>query len=245
MSLTLLAQQHATSRIFDDGGDRRAYGVHDESLEPDGSVGQTTGAGCSAVACSIVDFVAALLPAPSGSLASIPLAEIPSPTQGVWHLGFIPIRAYALCIVLGIVAATVVSEIRMRRRGVPPYLVLDIVVWVVPFGIVGARIYHVLTSSADYFGSHGHPLNAFKIWEGGIGIWGGVAGGALGAFFACRRLGIPLWFFADALAPGLPLAQGIGRWGNYFNNELFGGPTKLPWGLKIYEWDTIAGRAVT
>jgi prolipoprotein diacylglyceryl transferase len=174
-----------------------------------------------------------------------PLAEIPSPTQGVWHLGPVPIRAYALCIVLGILAACVVTEVRMRRRGAPPFAVLDIAVWAVPAGIIGARIYHVITSPDDYFGSGGHPLTALYIWRGGLGIWGAVAGGALGAWFACRRMGIPFTFVADAAAPGLPLAQAIGRWGNWFNNELFGNPTSLPWGLKVYEWSSEKGMAQT
>jgi prolipoprotein diacylglyceryl transferase len=176
--------------------------------------------------------------------ALTPLAEIPSPTQSVWFLGSVPIRAYALCIVLGIVTACAVTEIRMRRRGAPPWAVLDIAVWAVPFGIVGARIYHVITSPDHYFGRGGDPLDAFKIWHGGLGIWGAVAGGALGAWIAARRMGIPLSFVADALAPGLPLAQAIGRWGNWFNNELFGLQTSLPWGLKVYDWDNDNGRAV-
>lgn len=171
------------------------------------------------------------------------LAAIPSPTQSVWHLGPLPIRAYALCIILGIVAACVVTEIRMRRRGAPPSLVLDIAVWAVPTGIVGARIYHVLTSPAQYFGADGDPLRAFRIWEGGLGIWGAVAGGAVGAWIACRRIGIPLTFVADCLAPGLPLAQAIGRWGNWFNNELYGKATDVPWALRVYEFDSGTGKA--
>jgi prolipoprotein diacylglyceryl transferase len=147
--------------------------------------------------------------------------------------------------VLGIVAACAVTEIRMRRRGAPEWAVLDIAVWAVPFGIVGARIYHVITSPDAYFGANGDPLAAFQIWRGGLGIWGGVAGGALGAWIAGRRMGIPLGFVADALAPGLPLAQAIGRWGNWFNNELFGRQTSLPWGLKIYSWDGEKGAAQT
>jgi prolipoprotein diacylglyceryl transferase len=165
------------------------------------------------------------------------LAAIPSPTNAVWDLGPLPIRAYALCIVLGILAACLVTEVRMRRRGAPQYLVLDIAVWAVPLGIIGARIYHVITSPDDYFGSGGHPLDALKIWHGGLGIWGAVAGGAVGAWIACRLRGIPLSFVADALAPGLPLAQGIGRWGNWFNNELYGRSTSLPWGLKVHVMD--------
>jgi prolipoprotein diacylglyceryl transferase len=119
--------------------------------------------------------------------------------------------------------------------------VLDIAVWAVPFGIVGGRIYHVITSPGPYFGEGGHPLRAFAIWEGGLGIWGAIALGGVGAWIACRRRGIPLPAFADAVAPGLLVAQAIGRLGNWFNNELYGGPTDLPWALKIYEWS--GGRA--
>ena len=172
------------------------------------------------------------------------LAAIPSPSQSVWHLGPLPLRAYALCIILGIVAASVVMELRMRRRGAPPSMVLDIAVWAVPAGIIGARIYHVITSPGPYFGADGEPIRALYVWEGGLGIWGAVAGGAVGAWIACRRIGIPLTFVADCLAPGLPLAQGIGRWGNWFNNELYGKATDLPWALRVYEFDTSRGRAV-
>jgi prolipoprotein diacylglyceryl transferase len=175
--------------------------------------------------------------------ALTPLAEIPSPTQSVWHIGSVPIRAYALCIVLGIIAACAVTEIRMRRRGAPPWVVLDIAVWAVPFGFVGGRLYHVISSPQPYFGTGGHPLRAFAIWEGGLGIWGAIALGGVGAWIACRRRGIPLPAFADALAPGLLIAQAIGRLGNWFNNELYGGPTTLPWRLKIYQWN--GGHAVT
>ncbi len=175
------------------------------------------------------------------------LAELPSPSQGVWHLGRIPIRAYALCILLGIVAASLITEARLRRRGAPPWMVLDIAVWAVPFGIVGARIYHVITSPDNYFGSgpDASPVNALYVWNGGLGIWGAVAGGAVGALIACRRMGLPLTFFADALAPGLPVAQAIGRLGNWFNNELYGRHTDLPWGLKIYNYDLAVGKART
>lgn len=107
-----------------------------------------------------------------------------------------------------------------------------------PFGIVGARIYHVITSPQAYFGADGDPIRALYIWEGGLGIWGAVAGGAVGAWLAARQLGIPLTVVADALAPGLPLAQAVGRFGNWFNNELFGGRTTLPWGLEIHRMDS-------
>jgi prolipoprotein diacylglyceryl transferase len=173
------------------------------------------------------------------------LATIPSPTQGAWHLGFFPIRAYALCILAGIVAACAISEARLRRRGAPKWFTLDVAVFAVPAGIIGARIYHVITSPDAYFGSGGHPLDAFAIWNGGLGIWGGVAGGAVGAWYACRRAGVPLTFFADVLAPGLPVAQAIGRLGNWFNNELYGGHTDLPWGLTVYDYSLSDGHAKT
>jgi prolipoprotein diacylglyceryl transferase len=167
-----------------------------------------------------------------------PLAALPSPSTAVWQLGPIPIRAYALCIVLGIVVAAVVTEYRLRQRGVAPWAILDVAVWAVPFGIVGARIYHVITSPQAYFGADGDPIRALYIWEGGLGIWGAVAGGAVGAWLAARQLGVPLTVVADALAPGLPLAQAVGRLGNWFNNELFGGRTTLPWGLEIHRMDS-------
>ncbi|MGC4769930.1 prolipoprotein diacylglyceryl transferase [Micromonospora sp. DT44] len=172
------------------------------------------------------------------TIASLsPQAALPSPSTAVWQLGPFPLRAYALCIIAGIVLACWVTERRLRRRGVAPGAVLDIAVWAVPAGIIGARIYHVITSPEKYFGAGGEPLKAFYIWEGGLGIWGAVAGGAVGAWIAARQLGIPLSVVADALAPGLPLAQAVGRLGNWFNNELFGGRTTLPWGLEIHRMD--------
>lgn len=175
-------------------------------------------------------------------LASLPpQAAIPSPTTAVWEIGPFPIRAYALCIVTGIVVAVLVTERRLRSRGAPAWATLDIAVMAVPFGILGARIYHVVTSPQDYFGAGGDPVKALYIWEGGLGIWGAVAGGAFGAWLAVRKLGLPLSMVADALAPGLPLAQAVGRLGNWFNNELYGGPTDLPWGLEVYKM--VGGRA--
>jgi prolipoprotein diacylglyceryl transferase len=161
------------------------------------------------------------------------LASIPSPSQGVWEFGPVPIRAYALCIIAGIVLACWITEKRWVARGGLPGEVLDIAVWAVPFGIIGGRIYHVITTPQPYFGEGGHPLKAFAIWEGGLGIWGAIAFGGVGAWIACRRMGIPLPVFADAIAPGLLVAQAVGRLGNWFNQELFGGPTDLPWGLEI------------
>lgn len=171
-------------------------------------------------------------------MTPVTLALIPSPTTSVWHLGPFPIRAYALCIIAGMVVATLLMEQRLRHRGVAPWASLDMVVWAVPFGIIGARLYHLITSPQDYFGSGGDPVRALYIWEGGLGIWGAVAGGALGAWIASRQMGIPLSVFADSLAPALPIAQGIGRFGNWFNNELYGKVTTLPWGLQVHEMDS-------
>jgi prolipoprotein diacylglyceryl transferase len=167
----------------------------------------------------------------------VSLAQIPSPTTAVWHLGPIPIRAYALCIIVGIVAAAIITDLRMRRRGAPPWVILDVAVYAVPFGIVGGRIYHVITSPDAYFGEGGEPIKALYIWEGGLGIWGAVALGAVGAWLACRQLRMPLSFVADSMAVGLPVGQAIGRLGNWFNNELYGGPTTSPWGLQIHKMD--------
>jgi prolipoprotein diacylglyceryl transferase len=171
-------------------------------------------------------------------------ASLPSPTQGVWQLGPLPVRAYALCILLGIVVAIWLGDRRWQARGGRPGTIGDVAAWAVPFGIVGGRLYHVATSWQPYFGAGGHPVEALYIWQGGLGIWGAVSLGALGAYIAARRAGVLMPPLADALAPGIVLAQAIGRWGNWFNNELYGGPTKLPWGLQIHQWDQASGHAV-
>ena len=163
------------------------------------------------------------------------IASIPSPTEGVWYLGPAPIRAYALAIMIGIVVAIWLGERRWTARGGRPGDVLDIAIWAVPFGIVGARAYHLITDWDKYFAAGREPLEALRIWEGGLSIWGAIAGGALGGWIAARRRGIPFPALADALAPGIVLAQAIGRWGNYFNNELYGRPTDLPWGLEVHQ----------
>ena len=172
--------------------------------------------------------------APVFASASSVLATLPSPSQGVWYLGPVPLRAYALCIVAGIVVAIVWGNRRWMARGGRPGTVTDIAVFAVPFGLVGGRLYHVATDWQKYFGPGRNPLDALKIWEGGLGIWGAVALGALGAWIGCRRRGIPLTAFADAVAPGIVLAQAVGRLGNWFNQELYGAPTSVPWGLELY-----------
>ena len=160
---------------------------------------------------------------------------IPSPDLS-WaslSLGPLTLHVYALCLLAGIVAAVWLTSRRLTERGGHPGAVLDITLWAVPFGIVGARIYHVLTHYGDYFGAGQDPLRVLYVWEGGIAILGSLLGGALGAWIGCRRAGIRFWSFADALAPAMLLAQAIGRLGNWFNNELFGAATTLPWGLEI------------
>ncbi|MBV8348694.1 MAG: prolipoprotein diacylglyceryl transferase, partial [Mycolicibacterium sp.] len=163
------------------------------------------------------------------------LAYIPSPPQGVWHLGPVPIRAYALFIIAGIIVALIIGDRRWVARGGEPGVIYDIALWAVPFGLIGGRLYHVMTDWRTYFGQGGAGfVAALKIWDGGLGIWGAVALGGVGAWIACRRRGIPLPAFGDAIAPGIVLAQAIGRLGNYFNQELYGRPTTMPWGLEIF-----------
>ncbi|WP_051796094.1 prolipoprotein diacylglyceryl transferase [Streptomyces sp. NRRL S-87] len=163
------------------------------------------------------------------------LAFIPSPSTGVIHLGPIPLRGYAFCIIIGVFVAVWLGNKRWIARGGKPGTVADIAVWAVPFGLVGGRLYHVITDYQLYFSEGENWVDAFKIWEGGLGIWGAIALGAVGAWIGCRRRGIPLPAWADALAPGIALAQAIGRWGNWFNQELYGRATDVPWALEISE----------
>ncbi|MEU3845101.1 prolipoprotein diacylglyceryl transferase [Streptomyces sp. NPDC028635] len=161
------------------------------------------------------------------------LAFIPSPSRGVLYLGPIPLRGYAFCIIIGVFVAVWLGNKRWIARGGRAGTVADIAVWAVPFGLVGGRLYHVITDYELYFSAGRDWVDAFKVWEGGLGIWGAIALGALGAWIGCRRRGIPMPAYADAVAPGIALAQAIGRWGNWFNQELYGKPTDLPWALKI------------
>jgi prolipoprotein diacylglyceryl transferase len=158
---------------------------------------------------------------------------IPSPDISSFDLGPIRIRFYALFILAGIVAAIWITSRRLKKAGANGEAAVDVAFWAVLFGIVGARFYHVVTHPSDYFFDGADLLKTLYIWEGGIAIFGAVVFGAIGIYFGTRRAGIPFLVFADALVPGLLLAQAIGRLGNYFNQELFGTPTTLPWGLQI------------
>ncbi len=150
-----------------------------------------------------------------------------------WFSVNISINAYAVAILLGIAAAVWLTNKLLVDRGGEPWVVLDIALWAVPLGILGGRLYHVATHPADYFYPGADLMRVFYVWEGGLAIFGAIALGAVGAWIGTRLAGIRFSSFADALAPGLLLAQGIGRLGNYFNQELFGAPTSLPWGLQI------------
>jgi prolipoprotein diacylglyceryl transferase len=159
--------------------------------------------------------------------------SIPSPGTNIWHIGPLPIRAYALCIIAGIIVAMIIATRRWRARGGTADSMELMVVVGVPFGIVGARLYHVITDYQLYFGPGRHPLNALKIWEGGLGVWGAIAFGVLGGYLVARRRRIAFPAVLDAIAPAILVAQAIGRLGNWFNQELFGRPTTLPWALQI------------
>jgi len=161
--------------------------------------------------------------------------SIPSPTSSFIEVGPLTIHYYALCILLGIAAAVLISRSRYKARGANPDEINELAAYAIPAGIIGGRLYHVITSPDAYFGSHGHLSNAFKVWEGGMGIWGAVALGTLVIWIVTRKKNYSLTFsgIADVVAPGLFVAQAIGRFGNWFNIELFGRPTSLPWGLSV------------
>ncbi len=163
----------------------------------------------------------------------------PPPEWAQFQLGPLTIHTYALCLIAGMIAATIYTQRRLSSRGAESGVVLDIVLWAIPFGIIGARFYHVLTHGEDYFYPGANLWDVFAIWDGGNALYGSLIGGAVGAYIGCRRTGIRLWSFADALAPAMLVAQAIGRLGNYFNHELFGLPTTLPWGLEILPTDTM------
>jgi prolipoprotein diacylglyceryl transferase len=164
------------------------------------------------------------------SLHHAPLAYIPSPSINGFHLGPLFVHFYGLMYVIGITLAVIITQRRVRAAGGDPSVVADVALWAVPAGIIGGRIYFDLTTPADiphvWYG-------AFAVWTGGLGIWGGVAAGALAGIWRLRRRGIKVAPVADAVAPALLVAQAIGRIGNYFNQELYGRRTTMPWGLQI------------
>jgi prolipoprotein diacylglyceryl transferase len=170
-------------------------------------------------------------PAISIAWAMSVLASIPSPASGELEIGGLTLHAYGFMLLLAIVAATALTGILWTRRGGEWDLVFRVAMWGVAGGIVGARLYHVATSWSEVPDPKWQGV--LEIWEGGLGIWGGIAGGVLVGAVVIRRAGESVYAFMDAAAPGLLLAQAIGRWGNWFNQELFGVPTNRPWGLEI------------
>lgn len=162
----------------------------------------------------------------------VPLS-IPSPPFSKFDLGPLTIHIYALCILAGIFAGWALARRRMAARGGHPEQMETMVVLAVVAGIIGARLYHVITDPQLFFGPGRNPLDMVKIWQGGLGIWGGVVFGAAVVWWTCRRNGWSFGAMADVFAPCLLVAQAMGRLGNWFNQELFGGPTTLPWGLQI------------
>lgn len=161
------------------------------------------------------------------------LLSIPSPEISYIDLGIFRIHFYALFILLGIAVAVWFTDRRLTKRGATPGVMIDIAIWAVPFGIIGGRFFHVITHPRDYFFEGADLLATLRIWEGGLAIYGAVIFGAVGVWLGARQVGLKFWSVADAVAPGVLLAQAIGRLGNYFNTELYGLPTDLPWGLEV------------
>jgi len=168
------------------------------------------------------------------------LASIPSPSDGTIDIGPVPLHVYGILLAVGIVVASWMTERRWVRWGRDRHDWQNVVVWIVIGGVVGARLYHVATDSEKF---RGDWLRVLEIWKGGLSIWGVVAGGLIAVVVVCRVKHLPTFLLTDAIAPGLLAAQAIGRWGNWFNQELFGEPTKLPWGLEIDVLNRPAGFA--
>jgi prolipoprotein diacylglyceryl transferase len=158
------------------------------------------------------------------------LAYIPSPSHGILHIGPLALHAYGLMLAIGVLVAAKIADVRWRRTGNDPKVISEIAVPVVVAGVVGARVYHLFTG---YKWSTGGIVGAFEIWNGGLSIWGAVGGGLIAVVFLARRKHLDTLALLDAVGPGVVVAQAIGRWGNYFNQELFGRPSKLPWALEI------------
>ena len=159
------------------------------------------------------------------------LGIIPSPSSGSIHLGPLRLNAYGLMIAIGVIAAVRIAGRRAENKGVGTTEdISSIAMWAVPAGVLGGRAYHVLT---DYERFQGHWFDAVKIWQGGLGIWGGVTAGVAVGWWCARRRGLDAWWIISCAAPAIAIAQAIGRWGNWFNQELFGRPTTLPWALEV------------
>jgi prolipoprotein diacylglyceryl transferase len=173
------------------------------------------------------------IPSPSTAWQYFDLTDWLDRTFG-WSLPLdFRIHAYAICILLGIVACVVLTNHRLRSRGVESWIIVDIAIWAVPAGIIGGRLFHVFTHVSDYFGPNRDNLSFLYIWDGGLAIFGALILGSVGAWLGCRQTGLRFSAFVDSVAPGLLLAQAFGRFGNYFNHELYGMPTSMPWGLQI------------
>ena len=171
----------------------------------------------------------------------MPAAFLPSPARSVWDLGPIPVRGYALCVVLGIVVALWIADRRYRLMGGRAGLVLDIATLAVPAGLIWARLYTVVTDYQLYFGPGRDWANILRIWDGGLGLPGGVAAGALGAWVACRRAGVGLSPVALVAAPALAFGQAIGVWGNWFSQARYGPPSAVPWAVEIAPGHRVTG----
>ena len=171
----------------------------------------------------------------------MPVAYIPSPASAVWHLGTIPVRAYALCMVVGVLVGLWLTDRRYRKAGGRPGLILDLATVAVPVGLIGARAYSVLTNFNKYFGPGRDWTDVLRVWDGGMGVAGALAAGALAAWVYCRRTGIEVGPIALAAAPPLAVAQAISVWGNWFTQELYGQPSGLPWAVAISPQHRVAG----
>jgi prolipoprotein diacylglyceryl transferase len=172
-------------------------------------------------------------PGQAGNVLFMPAAFLPSPASDIWHLGPLHVGAFALCMVAGVLAGLWLTDWRYRRAGGQPGVILNVATVAVPVGIIGARIYSVLTNYRLYF-DHGRDwVDVFRVWDGGLGVGGAVAAGALATWAYCRRNDIEIGPLAVAAAPALPLAQAIAVWGNWFSQGLYGKPSGLPWAVQI------------
>lgn len=177
-------------------------------------------------------MILASFPTPPLEWQSFNIGEILRNAGASWATFNVTIHAYALCILVGIIVALFITNRRLVARGVEPWLVLDVMLLAIPLGIVGGRAYHVLTHPNDYFAGQ-DIMTVFYVWQGGMAIFGALILGAVGAYIGSRLVGLRFTTLLDAVVPGLLIAQAFGRFGNWFNNELFGIPTDLPWGLPI------------